>query len=251
MKYNHPRYLFRRYEIMKRVNIAEKFFEIGPGKLDLAQDLLSKFDKGTLIDFNTTDVQQIYDNLKANYQERLELIIADFNHYDNFNQKFDCVVACEVLEHIEDDILFLNKINSLLIDHGQLILSVPARQKYWAKDDEIAGHYRRYEKQELNRKLIQTGFSQIEIVSYGYPFQNVIRLARIFLAIKQYDRKASWDQEYQSKQSAFLVKRIPWINFIGLFVNKYTIVPFSLFASLFNKLDLAEGYVVFAIKLDK
>ncbi len=247
MKYQNPRYLFRRYEVMQRVKTGEQFLEIGPGNLALAQDLLAKFTKGTLIDFNTTDVQDIYNELEQTIKQRLDLIIADFSQHP-FNQKFSCVVTCEVLEHIEDDRKFLQKTNELLADGGQLILSVPARMKYWSKDDEIVGHYRRYEKQELHEKLTEAGYSQINIVAYGFPFQNLVRLARISLARLQYKEKANWDQKKQSQQSAFMVKRKPYINLIGLVLNKYTIYPFNVVASLFNGMDLAEGYVVSATK---
>lgn len=205
MKYYHPRYLFRRYEIMRRVKKGGHFLEIGPGNLDLAQDLLTKFTEGTLIDFNTTDVEQIYAELKESYKQRLKLIIADFSQYQ-FSQKFDCVVACEVLEHIEDDGMFLRKTNDLLINCGELILSVPARKKYWSKDDEIVGHYRRYEKQDLYEKLIEASYSQIDIAAYGFPFQNLVRLGRISLAGSQYNEKAKWDRKKQSQQSAFMIK---------------------------------------------
>jgi SAM-dependent methyltransferase len=233
---------------MRRVKAGETFLEIGPGNLNLAQELLSKIARGTLIDFNTTDVQRVYNQLKEPSKQRLTLIIADFSQYDQFPQKFDCVVACEVLEHVEDDRAFLRKANQLLANGGQLILSVPARKKYWSVDDQIAGHYRRYERKELYDKLIEAGFSRIEIASYGFPFQNLVRLVRIALARIQYRERAKWDQKKQTQQSAFMVKRNPYLNLVGLVLNKYTIYPFNLLASLFNPLDLAEGYVLSATK---
>jgi ubiquinone/menaquinone biosynthesis C-methylase UbiE len=231
---------------MRNAKKGEDFLEIGPGNLGLALDLLTKFTKGTLIDFNTTDVKQIYDGLKPTEKQRLNLIIADFLQYE-FNQKFACVVACEVLEHIEDDRSFLRKMNQLNTNGGQLILSVPARQKYWSRDDEIVGHYRRYEKQDLHDKLVEAGYSDIQIVSYGFPFQNFVRWARISLAKLQYREKAQWDQKMQSQQSAFMIKRKSF-NPMGLIVNKYSFYPLNVFASFFNGMDWAEGYIAFATK---
>jgi ubiquinone/menaquinone biosynthesis C-methylase UbiE len=224
------------------------FLEVGPGDLGLALDLITKFTTGTLIDFNSTDVKQIYDKLPESYKQKLTLIISDFSQYNHFESKFDCVVACEVLEHIENDRLFLRRITDLLKKDGQLILSVPARQKYWSVDDVIVGHYRRYERQELYEKLTEAGYSQIHIISYGFPFQNFIRLARIALARFQYKEKANWEKTKQSQQSAFMVKRNSSLNLIGLFLNKYTIYPFCVFASLFKNVDFAEGYVISATK---
>jgi SAM-dependent methyltransferase len=222
--------------------------EVGPGDLGLAQELLAKFVNGVLIDFNDTEVRKIYDELPLPDRQRLKLIIGDFSQYDRFESKFDCVVACEVAEHIEDDRSFLRRTNELLLDGGQLILSVPAHMKYWSVDDVIVGHYRRYEKQELYQKLSEAGYVQINIISYGYPFQNLIRLGRIALAKLQYGEKGNWEKKKQSQQSAFMVKRKAYINLVGLFLNKYTLYPFCLLSSLFNGLDLAEGYVVSAFK---
>jgi hypothetical protein len=73
-------------------------------------------------------------------------------------------------------------------------------------------------------------------------------LARIALARIQYSEKARWDQKRQTQQSSFMVKRTPYLNLVGLILNKYTIYPFNLLASLFNPLDLAEGYVVSATR---
>ena|SRR5215216_3143314 len=248
MKYRHPRYLFRRFEIMRMVKKAPTFLEVGPGDLGLAQDLLAKFANGVLIDFNDTEVRKIYDKLPLPHRQRLKLIIADFSQYDRFESKFDCVVACEVAEHIEEDRSFLRRTNELLLDGGQLILSVPAHMKYWSVDDVIVGHYRRYEKQELYQKLTEAGYVQVNIISYGYPFQNLIRLGRIAFAKRQYKEKANWNKKKQSQQSAFMVKRKALIDLFGLILNKYTIYPFALFSTLFNKMDQAEGYVVSAIK---
>jgi SAM-dependent methyltransferase len=248
MKYYHPRFLFRRYEIMRLIKKGKHFLEIGPGNLGLALELLSNFAGGTLIDFNTTDVQQIYDELKESQRRRLELVIADFTQYDSFTREFDCVVACEVMEHIENDMKFLQRTNELLAPSGQLILSVPARMKFWSTDDEIVGHYRRYEKAELYAKLVQTGYFNVRIISYGFPFENIVRLLRISLARFQYREKTKWDQKKQSEQSAFIVKRIPQINLVGLILNKYSLLPFNLISSLFNEMDLADGYLVSATK---
>lgn len=248
MRYNHPRFLYRRYEIMKRVQKGEHFLEIGPGNLSLALELLSKFQRGTLIDFNTTDVDAIYTALDAEQKDRLKLIIADFAQYDKFDTQFDCIVFCEVMEHIKDDAGFLQRVNKLLKTNGQIVLSVPARQKFWAEDDEIAGHYRRYEKPDLHKKLCESGFSDIKIASYGFPFIIFTRILRILLAKKQYREKSQWTKEKQSQQSSFLVKRNSAIQWAVLLINKYTFYPLNLFASLFNRLDLSEGYVAIAVK---
>ncbi len=248
MRYNAPRYLLRRFEVMRLTKGGETFLEIGPGNLNLALEMLSKFKTGTLLDFNTTDVEEIYNSLAPDQKQRLKLIVADFLEYDQFTTKFNGVVTCEVMEHVEKDILFLEKINHLLEDGGQLILSVPARQIYWSVSDEIVGHFRRYEKQELHDKLAQTGFENIKIVSYGFPFILVSRVMQVILAKIQVKEKGQWDKKTQSQKSSFFLDRKLPIHWLSIFVNKYTFLPLNLFAIIFNNIDISEGYVVSATK---
>jgi SAM-dependent methyltransferase len=234
---------------MRRIRRGRQFLEIGPGNLHLAVELLTRFDRGTLIDLNATGVSAMYNALRDADKQRLHLITGDFMESQLTGAEFDCVVACEVLEHVEDDRQFLSRAYSYLKAPGQLMISVPARYKYWSKADEIVGHYRRYEKQDLCRRLSGAGFAEIDVASYGFPFENVVRLGKVFLARIQYEEKSAWDKRRQSEQSAFMLNGGPYLDALGLVVNKYTVYPFCVIASLFNGMDLSDGYVASAFKL--
>ena len=248
MPFNSPRFLFRRYELIRRVMGGDEFLEIGPGNLALAVELLTHFRRGTLIEFNDVDARPIYEGLAPEHKQRLQLIIADFLELDLKGRIFDCVLACDVLEHVEDDMRFLRQARKCLRAGGQLIISVPARQKFWSTDDEIVGHFRRYERADLRAKLAEVGYSSIQLVSYGYPFQNIIRLARIALARAQYREKGAWDRRLQTEQSGFMLKNERGLRALGILVNKYTTYPLSLLASPFKGMDLGEGYVATAVR---
>ena len=70
----------------------------------------------------------------------------------------DTIVCCNVLEHIEDDRATLADLRTLLVPGGRLVLLVPALQKLFGTLDEHLGHFRRYEKAELEEKLASAGF---------------------------------------------------------------------------------------------
>lgn len=245
MKYNSPRYLLRRYELLKLVKPSSNFLEIGPGNLLLAAELLNYFQSGTLVEYNP-DVQTIFNQLNSNLKKRLELLVCDFQKMETTN-KFSCVVACEVLEHIKDEARFLEKAREMLQHKGQLILSVPARKKYFSFDDEIVGHYRRYEKQEIARILSESNFESVKIISYGFPFVNIFRIGRIMLSKIGSKTKYRWSQEKKSKESS-LLRINPFFTLLNLLINKYTFFPLNIIASLFNGLDLSEGYLISAVK---
>ena len=128
-----------------------------------------------------------------------------------------------------------------------MILSVPARKKLWSDHDEIAGHFRRYERPEITDLLSRQNFKRIDIVAYGYPFINALRMARIILAKWQYAEKIGWSSERKTKESgsgqAGLLARS-----MGLLINPVTVHPLRLISSLFNGRDWSEGYLVISEK---
>ena len=75
----------------------------------------------------------------------------------------------DVVEHIEDDVLFLKSIHDLIDKNGFLYMTVPAYSYLWSNDDVTAGHYRRYGLNEMAQRLKSAGFS-IEYSSYIFRF---------------------------------------------------------------------------------
>jgi hypothetical protein len=66
------------------------------------------------------------------------------------SQQFDSIVYIDVLEHIEDDQLELEKAATLLRPHGNLIVLGPAHQGLFSPFDAAIGHYRRYDRRSLS-----------------------------------------------------------------------------------------------------
>ncbi len=82
------------------------------------------------------------------------------------DDEFDAAVLVNVLEHIENDREELARLREILLPrNGYVCLLVPARQEIYSKLDTHFGHFRRYGKPELKKKLLEAGFS-IERISY-------------------------------------------------------------------------------------
>ncbi len=64
----------------------------------------------------------------------------------------------DVVEHIENDVAFLTSMHELLKENGFIFITVPAYTALWSKDDNYAGHFRRYTIRELEAKLKALGF---------------------------------------------------------------------------------------------
>jgi SAM-dependent methyltransferase len=96
--------------------------------------------------------------------------------------EFDLACAFEVLEHIEDDIGTLRAWGDRLRGRGWLLFSVPAYQSRWGAADRMAGHFRRYEPEQVAELLTPAGFTDARVWTYGFPLGYVLEHARNLLA---------------------------------------------------------------------
>jgi 2-polyprenyl-3-methyl-5-hydroxy-6-metoxy-1,4-benzoquinol methylase len=84
-------------------------------------------------------------------------VVADITSWRT-SARFDCVVASDVLEHIEKDYLALRKLHGLLKSGGCLVVNVPSYRFLFGQHDVALGHKRRYSGGELKAKLEASGF---------------------------------------------------------------------------------------------
>src|SRR6266568_4578095 len=68
------------------------------------------------------------------------------------------VIMLNVLEHIEDDVVALQKAFNLLKPGGALVIEVPAGPNLYDAYDAELHHFRRYSTSELHNKLTKVGF---------------------------------------------------------------------------------------------
>lgn len=84
-------------------------------------------------------------------------------------QKFSGVGAFDVLEHQTRDRVFLRRCWDMLEEGGTFLLTVPAGKWLWSTLDDIGGHKRRYEPDELREKLRTAGF-HVHYMNYWNVF---------------------------------------------------------------------------------
>ena len=82
-----------------------------------------------------------------------------------FEEKFEVVLALDVIEHIDDDIEAVKTLVDVLTPGGVMILTVPAYQWMWSEHDEVNEHRRRYTRSVLARTMDKAGVN-VQHVSY-------------------------------------------------------------------------------------
>jgi len=95
------------------------------------------------------------------------VFVADISKFasEDYFEKYDLVLALDVLEHVQDDVGAMEKVLKMLKPGGVFFINVPAHKFLWSEHDEALEHKRRYHRLELTRKLIDAGF---EIISNSY-----------------------------------------------------------------------------------
>ena len=76
---------------------------------------------------------------------------------------YDTVVLLDVLEHIEHDGRLLESIGTRLRPEGRVILKVPAIPSIYSQMDQAIGHFRRYDRATLVKRLQEAGFKPVKI----------------------------------------------------------------------------------------
>jgi SAM-dependent methyltransferase len=101
------------------------------------------------------------------------------------SETFDMVCAFEVLEHIENDVAALVDWRARLNPGGHILLSVPAHARRYGPHDELAGHFRRYDRAALTTTLERAGFVTRRLTSHGIGLGQVLEWARNQIARRQ------------------------------------------------------------------
>jgi SAM-dependent methyltransferase len=85
---------------------------------------------------------------------------------------FSLVVACDVIEHVEDDRQAFGELSRVLRPDGVLVFSVPLHPEHWTVFDACVGHARRYRPAELRELLDEHGLVVEKSAVFGMQPNN-------------------------------------------------------------------------------
>lgn len=100
-------------------------------------------------------------------------VVADAGRLPFKSGAFQYAVCSEVLEHIQDDVQCIRELNRVLDDHGRLVITFPHRKAYFTNDDRFVAHFRRYEAEEMMKKLADAGFKTKHIDKVLGPLEKI------------------------------------------------------------------------------
>ena len=161
------------------------------------------------------------------------------------DRHYDYIMAFEVMEHIEDDVATLKQWCNLLSDQGKIIMSVPAHQRKWGGIDELAGHFRRYEKSTLNSLFASANMEIERLWCYGYPLTIVLDPMLHRWARKRLEHTEETSKIELTKSSSLFTKKSLAMQLLS---NDIALCPFYWLQRPLLNTDIGSGYVVMAKK---
>ena len=168
--------------------------------------------------------------LNAKKRGLKKLICANFNEIDLYPNSIPAIGIFDVLEHIKNDFKFLNKIYKCLIPGGKLYITVPAYNFLWSNSDNTAGHYRRYNLNQLRSIVKQTGL-EIEYATYIFSVLPIsIFLFRTLpnkLNLKQKETQKRTENEHKKRNglTGNILQKI-WVSELKA-ISKEKSIPFG------------------------
>lgn len=242
MYFNAPQYLLRKYCILTLIKDLpkRKTLEIGCGAGDLCETLCKRGFIVRGIDVSAPAIK-LCQNRLAHYPQGVPLTFEQADFFE-LTETFDIVLFFEVLEHLQDDVAALKKIYDLVAPHGHLLMSVPAHQKMFGPSDQYVGHFRRYEKKELEAKLKAAGFAIVHFWSYGVPLTLLTNKIRNILSKPD----ISLSKKERTAKSGIERNHLAFIRFVS---NDFFLFPFYWLQMLFLKTDIGAGYIIKAKKI--
>ena len=129
-------------------HISGTVLELGCGAGFGIQTYIDKSDKIICVDHD----EKLLNKLKVSYgSEKIETIAANLmGEWSELSHiSAETIIMMDVLEHFENDNLFLKNSSKILSKSGKIIIKVPAQRRLYSQIDQASGHYRRYDPSDL------------------------------------------------------------------------------------------------------
>jgi 2-polyprenyl-3-methyl-5-hydroxy-6-metoxy-1,4-benzoquinol methylase len=214
-----------------------QFFEAGAGSGDITRRLQALGFSGYASDLGIETrrhLESVFDSSSVSVVESI----------DDVDQDVDYVFAFEVLEHIEDDEGALREWTKKLKTGGQILISVPAHQWRFGTADELVGHVRRYDRNDLTRLMTAVGAELQQVICYGFPLAPMTRKVEDLIhAVRPPTITGSAVE--RSIDSG--VKRSKTARAVSRLVSDTTLRPATALQRRFYDTDRGDGFVATAI----
>ena len=139
-------------------------FDIGGGNGYMTQAFINESFYSVLVEPSRRGV------INAKHKRGIQNSInCSFQNAGFLPDSIPAISTFDVIEHIDDDIKFIQNVHKVLKKGGRYYLTVPAYNWLWSSTDDIGGHFRRYTCKSIENRLKKNGFT-INYSTYIFCF---------------------------------------------------------------------------------
>jgi len=216
------------------------FCEIGSGNGFLSAVLLKMGLQGTGYDLNQS---ACLNNEKLNKEyianRSYKVVNGDFfNEEKDQKNKYDLIISCMVIEHLPQEAVdrYFDSCKKHIASNGCIVVFVPAAMKFWGIEDEIAGHFKRYEYTDFKQMAIRYGLLIKDLSGLTFPLSNMLLPFTNYLVKKHEGYKKDLSMQEQTilsgNRDIKFKTTFPW--YTKLILNEVVLYPFYLLQRIFK-----------------
>ena len=140
-------------ESVKKYSHQKTFFDIGGGNGFVSKGLQDAGIKVVLVEPGYNGA------VNAKKRNIKHVVCATLQDAAFKKSTLDSVGLFDVVEHIENDYRFISDVHKYMKPNSYIYITVPAYNALWSKEDDEAGHYRRYSIKQIKELLLKNDFS--------------------------------------------------------------------------------------------
>jgi 2-polyprenyl-3-methyl-5-hydroxy-6-metoxy-1,4-benzoquinol methylase len=235
-----PGSILQRMYFKRRIRKKEykTFCEIGSGNGILSEFLLKSGLAGRGYDLNKSACDNNELRNKAFIHQGSYSVKCDDVLSNPPPEKFDMIISSMVIEHLTDADVekYFKMCKEHLNPDGRIIVFVPASQRYWGIEDEIAGHFRRYEFDDFKKIAAANTLEINDLCGLTFPLSNILFPVSNYLVKKSESSKRSLSKQEQTILSGNReVKfKTTYPTVLKIFLNEMVLYPLYLLQRIFK-----------------
>jgi len=228
------------------------FIEVGPGEGHLSNLLLELGWSGVGIERDMESASRLRQLAgAAGAGGRYTVLCDDWlrpREPDRIPRRADLILACMVLEHLDDadERLYFRRCEHHLGPAGIGALLVPACEQAWGIEDVVAGHYRRYSKDRLRFLFSGMGWRLDHLAGLTYPLSNLLLPLSNWLVARAESHKSVMSMRDRTLSSGR--RKVPgktlFPRIAGILSNEISLYPAHLAQMIFR--DSESALVLYA-----
>lgn len=187
--------------------LGRRILDAGCGVGNFIAQVERHADMVTGIDLSPANIQVAKQRFKQCQDVDIRQLDLDVATPELIERDYDTAVCLDVLEHIEEDTMLMQRLAAVIRPGGHVLIKVPACPWLYGSIDVASDHYRRYTRSRLRALAEENGLT---VCRLGY--MNLAGVVPYFLKSRVFKKDANFSRTFSPKQLTRIARIMPWLR---------------------------------------